>query len=180
VIEVLARFRHPFSIITKSALILRDLDMLAPMARREPGAGGDVDHQPGPQAGPQHGAARRDAQKRRIDAVRQLTEAGVPTTVMFAPSIPGLNDHEMEAVLEARRRGRRHGGPAMWPLRLPLEIKDLFRSGWPPTIPTAPAGDVAGPPDARRQGLRRRVGQRMTGKGPVADSAWTASCRRWT
>jgi DNA repair photolyase len=64
--------------------------------------------------------------ERRLDAVRQLSAAGVPTIVMFAPVIPGLNDHELEAVLERSAEAGAVGAGYVV-LRLPLEIKDLFR-----------------------------------------------------
>ena len=125
VLEVLQRFRHPFSIITKSHAITRDLDILGPMGR----------------AGLAHAAVsittldrkharsmepRAATPERRLDAVRRLTEAGCPTIVMFAPVIPGLNDHELEAVLERSAEAGAVGAGHVV-LRLPLEIKELFR-----------------------------------------------------
>ena len=90
---------------------------------------------------------------RRLDAIRALSAAGVPAGVMFAPMIPGLNDHEMEAILEAAAEaGATRAGFTV--LRLPLEIKDLFEE-WLAPAPARPrrAGAVAGPPDARRRAL---------------------------
>ncbi len=125
VLEVLAECDHPVSIVTKSALILRDLDILAPMAKRGLAKAylsvTTLDRRLARRMEP-----RAATPERRLDAIRGLAEAGVPTGVMFAPAIPGLNDHEMEAVLEAARdAGASAAGYIL--LRLPLEIKELFR-----------------------------------------------------
>ena len=125
VLEVLYEFRHPVGIVTKSALILRDLDILAPMA--EMGLAKvalsvtTLDRKLARTMEP-----RAATPSKRIDAIRQLNEAGVPAAVMFAPVIPALNDEELEAVLgEAAEAGAKNAGYVL--LRLPLEIKDLFR-----------------------------------------------------
>jgi DNA repair photolyase len=125
VLEVLYEFRHPVAIVTKSALILRDLDILAPMA--EMGLAKvalsvtTLDRKLARTMEP-----RAATPSKRIDAIRQLNEAGVPAAVMFAPVIPALNDEELEAVLgEAAEAGAKNAGYVL--LRLPLEIKDLFR-----------------------------------------------------
>lgn len=125
VLEVLQRYRHPVAIITKSQLVLRDLDILAEMAAHnlakvaisvtslDPALSRKME----PRAAAPH---------RRIDAIRLLSEAGVPTTVMAAPIIPTLNDPEMEDILEAAAKaGARQAGYVI--LRLPLEIKELAR-----------------------------------------------------
>ena len=123
VIKVLTRFGHPFSAITKSALILRDLDLLAPAAAagltRVAVSITTLDRRLARSMEP-----RAATPQKRLDTVRQLTQAGVPVVVMFAPCIPGLNDHEMEAVLEqASAAGATGAGYVA--LRLPHEIKDL-------------------------------------------------------
>lgn len=125
VVEVLSRFSHPFTIITKSALIARDLDLMGPMAARNLTRAAisvtTLDRKLARAMEP-----RAATPERRIWAIRQLSEAGVPVTVMYAPVIPGLNDHEMEAVLErAAEAGATGAGYVA--LRLPREIKDLFR-----------------------------------------------------
>ncbi|MEX2648460.1 MAG: PA0069 family radical SAM protein [Alphaproteobacteria bacterium] len=125
VLEVLAACAHPVGIVTKSALILRDRDILAPMAHlRLAKAFLSVTTL-------DRGLARRmepraATPERRLETIRGLAEAGIPTGVMVAPVIPGLNDHEMEAVLEAAKAaGATTAGYVL--IRLPLEIKDLFR-----------------------------------------------------
>jgi DNA repair photolyase len=107
--------------------------------------------------------------KRRLDALRQLTAAGVPTTVMFAPSIPSLNDHEMEAVLEAAAgAGATTAGYVA--LRLPLEIKDLFEE-WLASDHPDRAKRVMSLVRQMRGGAAysSEWGKRMTGEGPVAE-----------
>lgn len=124
ILKVLAEYDHPVTILTKSRLIVRDLDLLAPMAEK-----GLVkvalslttlDRKLARNMEP-----RASTPQRRLDAIRLMSDAGVPTGVMFAPVIPALNDHEMEAVLSAAAHaGAREAGYIL--LRLPLELKDLF------------------------------------------------------
>jgi DNA repair photolyase len=106
---------------------------------------------------------------KRIEAVRRLTEAGVPVTVMFAPAIPGLNDHEVEAVLEASAKaGARAAGYVA--LRLPREIAQLFEE-WLETDHPDRARRVMSLVRQVRRGetYRSGGGERMTGEGPVAE-----------
>ena len=168
VLETLARFRHPFSIITKSNLITRDLDILGPMGQaglaRAAVSITSLDHRLSRSMEP-----RAATPKRRLDAVRQLTAAGVPTTVMFAPSIPSLNDHEMEAVLEAAAAaGATTAGYVA--VRLPLEIKDLFEE-WLAAEHPDRARRVMSLVRQMRGGAAYSTewGKRMTGEGPVAE-----------
>lgn len=125
VLEVLRDFRHPVAIVTKSPLILRDIDILSEMAAMGLAKAAlsvtTLDRKLARVMEPRAGTPSR-----RLQAIRGLTDAGIPTGVMFAPAIPALNDHEMEAVLTAARdHGARSAGYVL--LRLPLEIKDLFR-----------------------------------------------------
>ena len=125
VLEVLERFSHPTSIITKSALIARDADVLGALASRGLARAfvsiTTLDRKLARAMEP-----RAATPERRLAAVKALSEAGVPVGVGFAPVIPGLNDHEMEAVLEKAKEAG--AVSAMYvTLRLPLEIKDLFR-----------------------------------------------------
>jgi DNA repair photolyase len=167
VIEVLARFNHPFSIITKSALILRDLDLLAPMAAknlvRVAISITSLDRKLARSMEP-----RAATPEKRIAAVKALSDAGVPTIVMFAPAIPGLNDHEMEAVLErSATAGARGAGYVA--LRLPLEIADLFQE-WLATDHPDRASRVMSLVRQMRGGKTydSQWGQRMKGQGPLA------------
>ena len=168
VIEVLGRFSHPFSIITKSALIARDLDVLGPLGRRNLVRAAvsitTVDRKLARSMEP-----RAATPERRLQAVRQLTDAGVPTIVMFAPAIPGLNDHELEEVLERAREAGAIGAGYV-ALRLPLEIKDLFRE-WLETDHPDRARKVMSLVRQMRKGkdYDSNWGSRMTGQGPIAD-----------
>ena len=125
VLEVLYEFRHPVGIVTKSALILRDLDILAPMA--EMGlAKAALSVTTLNRSLARTMEPRASTPPKRIEAIRELNAAGVPAAVMFAPVIPALNDEELENVLAAAHEaGARSAGYVL--LRLPLEIKDLFR-----------------------------------------------------
>ena len=167
-IEVLTRFRHAFSVITKSALILRDLDLLAEMAGEELTRVAvsitSLDRKLARSMEP-----RAATPEKRLDAVRRLSAAGVPVTVMFAPCIPGLNDHEMEAVLSAAAAAGAKGAGYV-ALRLPLEIKDLFRE-WLETDHPDRARRVMSLVRQMRGGkdYDSQWGRRMTGQGPVGD-----------
>ena len=168
VIEVLARFNHPFSIITKSALILRDLDLIAPMAEknlvRVAVSITTLDRKLARSMEP-----RAATPEKRIATVKALAEAGVPTSVMFAPAIPGLNDHEMEAVLE-RSAAAGARGAGFVTLRLPMEIAELFQE-WLATDHPDRASRVMSLVRQMRGGKDYDAdwGSRMKGAGPVAD-----------
>ncbi|HZL00297.1 MAG TPA: PA0069 family radical SAM protein [Caulobacteraceae bacterium] len=168
ILEVLARFRHPFSIITKSALIARDLDLLGPMAAagltRAAVSITTLDRTLARKMEP-----RAATPTRRLDAVRALSAAGVPTVVMFAPVIPGLNDHELESVVAAASQAGA-AGAAYVALRLPLEIKDLFREWLQGAFPDR-AGRVMSLVRQMRGGrdYDPQWSKRMKGEGPIAD-----------
>jgi DNA repair photolyase len=168
ILEVLQRFRHPFSVITKSALILRDLDILAPMASanlcRVAISVTSLDRRLARSMEP-----RAATPEKRIAAIKALSDAGVPVIVMFAPAIPGLNDHEMEAVLErAAEAGARGAGYVA--LRLPREIKDLFQE-WLATDHPDRAARVMSLVRQMRGGKDYDMewGKRMRGEGPIAE-----------
>ncbi len=124
-LKVLRDFQHPVGIVTKGALIERDLDILAPMARNGLVRVGislttldrDLSRRMEPRA---------PSPQRRLGMIRNLTEAGVPVRVMTSPVIPGLTDHELENLLEA---GKQAGADAAsWiMLRLPREVSALWR-----------------------------------------------------
>jgi DNA repair photolyase len=124
ILEVLRAFKHPVAIVTKSPLILRDLDILSEMAAEGLAKAAlsvtTLDRKLARMMEPRAGTPSR-----RLQAITGLAEAGIPAGVMFAPAIPALNDEEMEAVLRAAAdAGARSAGYVL--LRLPLEIKDLF------------------------------------------------------
>jgi DNA repair photolyase len=107
--------------------------------------------------------------ERRLEAVRRLTQAGVPTVVMFAPVIPGLNDHELEGVLEAAAQAGASGAGYVV-LRLPREIKDLFAE-WLAARRPDRAGRVMSLVRQMRGGkdYDAEWGKRMKGQGPIAE-----------
>ena len=167
VLEVLERFNHPFSIISKSALILRDLDVISSMSTknlvRVAISITTLDRRLARSMEP-----RAATPEKRLEAVRRLAGAGVPVIVMFAPCIPGLNDHEMEAVLQrAAEAGARGAGYVA--LRLPLEIKDLFEE-WLATDHPDRASRVMSLIRQIRGGKAydSQWGKRMKGEGPIA------------
>jgi DNA repair photolyase len=125
ILEVLDRAGHPVGIVTKSALVLRDLDILARMAERNLAKvalsvttlDADLARRMEPRAA---------TPMRRLETLRRLSQAGVPTTVLVAPIIPALNDSEIERILDAAQAaGVKEAGYVL--LRLPLEVRDLFR-----------------------------------------------------
>ncbi|MGL5445692.1 MAG: PA0069 family radical SAM protein [Rhabdaerophilum sp.] len=125
ILEVLSRFNHPVTIVTKNTLVTRDIDILAPMAER-----GLVrvalslttlDRNLARAMEP-----RATTPMRRVEAMRTLVQAGIPVSVMTAPIIPALNDHEIESLLEASHAAGATGAGYVL-LRLPLELRDLFR-----------------------------------------------------
>ena len=125
ILEVLDRTSHPVGIVTKSALVVRDIDILARMAER-----GLVKVALSVTTLDRHVARKMEPRAstptRRLEAIRLLSEAGIPTQVMVAPIVPALNDSEIERILDAAyEAGARDAGYVL--LRLPLELKDLFR-----------------------------------------------------
>jgi DNA repair photolyase len=167
VIEVLDRFNHPFSVISKSALILRDLDLMASMSTknlvRVAISITTLDRKLARSMEP-----RAATPGKRVEAVKKLADAGVPVIVMFAPCIPGLNDHEMEAVLEAAAAAGARGAGYV-ALRLPLEIADLFQE-WLATDHPDRASKVMSLIRQIRGGKTydSQWGKRMKGEGPIA------------
>ena len=180
-LEVCRATRHPVGLVTKSALVLRDLDILAPMAADglakvavsittlDPKLARTME----PRAAAPH---------RRLSTVRALADAGVPVTVMVAPLIPALNDPEIEAILEASAgAGAQAAGYVA--LRLPLEIKDLFAQWLEAHRPDA-ARRIMGLVRAMHGGkaYRAQFGLRQRGSGPYADlmgKRFRAAVRRY-
>ena len=125
ILEVLERAGHPVGIVTKSALVARDADILGRMAERGLAKVAisvtTLDRGLARQMEP-----RASTPPRRLDAIKTLSDAGVPVAVMVAPVIPALNDSEIERILEAcAQQGAKEAGYVM--LRLPHELKDLIR-----------------------------------------------------
>jgi DNA repair photolyase len=180
VLEVLARTRHPASIITKSAMILRDLDLLVDMARDNlmsvaisiTSLSSETKRVLEP---------RTASPQARLRALRELNAAGVPAGVMVAPIIPAITDHEMEAILEAAAgAGARWAGYTM--VRLPYEIKDLFRDWLTEHFPDR-ASHVMSLIREMRGGrdYDSTFGLRMRGTGPIAElvrDRFKMACRR--
>ncbi|MEO7135894.1 MAG: PA0069 family radical SAM protein [Vicinamibacterales bacterium] len=167
ILRVLSDFNHPVGIVTKSHLVTRDIDILADMARRNLAEvflsvttlDKDLARAMEPRASAPH---------RRLDAIRALATAGIPAGVMTAPMIPGLNDHEMEAILDAAvDAGATRAGYV--PLRLPLEIKELFEE-WLKTHRPDRAERVLSLIRQMRGGklYDAEFGSRMRGEGPLA------------
>lgn len=168
IVEVLAACRHPLTIVSKSALVERDVDLLQPMA-----AQGLVqvfisvttlDRELARRMEP-----RAAAPQRRIETLRRLAAAGIPCGVMFAPVIPALNEHELERVLEtAAQAGARYAGYVV--LRLPREVNGLFQDWLQQHYPLkyervmARIRDLRGGSDSDAT-----FGRRMTGAGVFAD-----------
>ncbi|HEX2655363.1 MAG TPA: PA0069 family radical SAM protein [Xanthobacteraceae bacterium] len=167
ILQVLDRVGHPVGIVTKSALVLRDIDILARMAKRnlvrvalsvttlDPALSRVME-------------PRATTPSRRLDALRQLSQAGVPTTVMIAPVIPAINDPEIERILDAAASaGVSDAGYIL--LRLPLELRDLFREWLTANFPDRERHvfklirDMRGGKD-----YDATWGERMRGSGPYA------------
>src|SRR5213592_63839 len=173
ILEVLERAGHPVGIVTKSALVTRDLDILARMAKRnlvkvalsvttlDPKLARTME-------------PRASTPPKRLEALRLLSEAGIPSTVMVAPVIPALNDSEIERILDAAAHaGAREASYVL--LRLPLEVRDLFREWLMANYPDryrhvfTLIRDMRGGRD-----YDAKWGERMKGTGPMA---WTIGRR---
>ncbi len=181
VLEVLTKARHPLSIITKSALILRDLDLLTDLARDGLVSVAvsitTLDAETKRVLEPRTGSPQA-----RLKAVAELNAAGVPAGVMVAPVIPAITDHEMEDILEAAAAaGARWAGYIL--LRLPYEIKDLFRDWLTEHFPDRAAHVMSLIRDMRGgHDNDPRFGTRMRGTGPIADllrNRFQIACKRF-
>ena len=167
ILEVLDRAGHPVAIVTKSALVLRDLDILSRMARRHLiKVGISVTTLDGKLARSME--PRASTPTKRLEALQALAKAGVPAKVMVAPVIPALNDSEMERILDsAAHLGVTEANYVL--LRLPLEVRDLFREWMMANYPDryrhvfTLIRDMRGGRDYDSQ-----WGTRMTGTGPLA------------
>ncbi len=167
VLQVLDRFNHPVTIVTKSAGVLRDIDLLASMARRnlvrvylsvttlDPKLARSME-------------PRAAAPMRRLQAIGELSRAGIPVGVLAAPMIPGLNDAELERILDAATRaGADCAAYAL--LRLPLEVKQIFEDWLHTHFPDRARHVLELVRETRAGGLNdSRFGERFTGTGAYA------------
>ncbi len=126
ILEVLSAFRHPVTITTKSALVLRDIDILAPMAAQGLAAVSvsvtTLDRDLSRILEP-----RASVPAMRLEAIRRLNAAGIPTACMVAPVIPFVTDHEFEAIIAAAKQAGATAASYIL-LRLPFEVKELFEA----------------------------------------------------
>ncbi len=168
ILEVMARTRHPVGIVTKSALVVRDIDILADLARdglvRVALSVTTLDGRVARAMEP-----RAATPVRRLDAIRELSAADIPTTIMTAPIVPGLNDHEIEALLEAGGEAGAESASYVL-LRLPLELKQLFREWLEEQFPDR-ANRVINLLQGMHGGVdyRSEFGLRQRGTGPFAE-----------
>ena len=168
ILQVLRECKHPVSIVTKSALVVRDIDILSDMARDglanvtlsvttlDPELARTME-------------PRAPAPIRRIETIAALSAAGIPTGVMAAPIIPAINDMELERILDAAA-GAGATSAAYVLLRLPLEIKDLFEEWLMAHYPQRALRVMALVRDTRSgKNYDSRWGTRMRGEGPYAE-----------
>jgi DNA repair photolyase len=180
ILEVLRDSNHPVGIVTKSALVMRDIDILSEMAQKNLAKVAlsitTLDHRLARAMEP-----RASTPTKRLEAIRALANAGIPSAVMVAPIIPAINDSEIERILDAAAdAGATEAGYVM--LRLPLEIKDLFREWLNEHFPNkfnhviSLVRDLHGGKD-----YDSTFGKRQTGSGPYAWSIgrrFELACRR--
>ncbi len=173
ILKVLDQFNHPVTIVTKSALVIRDLDILSSMASRNlirvALSITSLDARLCRAMEP-----RASTPTKRMAALETLSAAGVPTGVMVAPIIPGLNDHEIEKILRGSHyAGAQHAGFIL--LRMPREIKDLFREWLCEAAPDKASKVLKLIRDTRGgKEYDAAWGKRMRGDGPYA---WTIQRR---
>ncbi len=167
VLETLRRARHPASIVTKSNLVLRDLDILSDMARdglvKVFVSVTTLDRALARKMEP-----RAPTPEKRIEAIARLNDAGVPAGVMVAPIIPAVNDSEIETIVtRAFAAGAREGGYIV--LRLPLELRDMFREWLQVHFPDRLKRSVSLVQSMREgKDYEAQWGRRMAGSGPYA------------
>ena len=168
ILDILEQTGHPVAIVTKSSLILRDLDRLKALNERNlikvaisvTSLDGKLARALEPRAA---------SPKRRLETIEKLTEAGIPTSVLVAPIIPALNDSELEAILKATyEAGAREAGTIL--LRLPNEVSALFQDWLVKHYPDR-YRHVMNVLRSMRGGrdYDSRAGHRMRGTGPYAD-----------
>ena len=168
VLEVLEQFNHPVAVVTKSAGVLRDIDILSRMAARGLArvclSVTTLDAKLARILEP-----RASTPERRLDAIARLSEAGIPVAVLAAPMIPAVNDMELERILErAASQGADRAGYVL--LRLPLELGEIFEAWLHQHMPERAAKVMALVRQTRGGEIYdSRFGQRQTGSGPYAE-----------
>ncbi len=180
ILEVLRDFRNPVGIITKNALVTRDVDLLRELADHDAAAvylsittlDQELQRALEPRTSPPHA---------RLEAIRTLANAGIPVGVMVAPVIPALTDHEVPAILEAAANaGARFAGKVV--LRLPHAVKEIFTDWLQEHRPLRAEKVLNRIKDLRGGALNdARFGTRMTGEGEFARSIeqlFALGCRR--
>jgi DNA repair photolyase len=181
VLQVLDRYNHPVGIVTKSAGVLRDLDILTSMAQRRLVrvylSVTTLDAALARKMEP-----RAAAPARRLQAIAELTRAGVPAGVMVAPMIPGLNDAEMEKIVEAASRaGARHSAYVL--LRLPHELRQMFEDWLAVHFPDRAKHVLSLVRETRGGALNdSRFHHRFSGQGVYADlllRRFTRAVKQW-
>lgn len=167
ILEVLAELKHPVMITTKSAMVARDIDVLAAMAEDKlvnvTLSVTTLDKRLARAMEP-----RASTPVRRLSAIEALTQAGIPTWVNASPMIPALNDHELEGILQAAHQAGASGASYIL-LRLPLEVRDIFKS-WLVEHYPGRYRHVLSVLRSMRGGADydARWGKRMEGTGPFA------------
>jgi DNA repair photolyase len=167
ILEVMLETRHPVMITTKSALIIRDLDILTELAKlglvKVALSMTSMDHKLSRKMEP-----RASSPARRLEAIRLLSEAGVPVAVFASPMIPAINDMELERILDAAA-AQGAVSASMILLRLPGEVRDVFREWLLRHFPDRVRHVLALVRDTRGgKDYDSRWGTRMTGEGPYA------------
>jgi DNA repair photolyase len=180
VLEVCAEFNHPVGLITKNAGIERDIDILAPMAAKGLASVtiscNNLDHDIARRLEP-----RCSAPTRRLQAMKALSDAGIPVCVLVAPVVPFLTDDQIEPVLEvAWEHGARQAGYVL--LRLPWEVKDLFKD-WLERHYPLKAKHIMSRVHEMREGRDNDpcFGTRMIGSGKLAElleKRFDIACKR--
>ncbi len=168
VLEVLEAFNHPVTIVTKSSLVLRDVDILSRMAARKLARVAvsvtTLDRNLARIMEP-----RAATPLRRVQAIGELTRAGIPAVVMAAPMIPGLNDAELERILEVSAEAGATGASYVL-LRLPHELRQMFTEWLNAHVPDRAAHVLSLIRQTRGGALNdARFGHRFGGMGPYAD-----------
>lgn len=167
ILEVLEKAGHPVGIVTKSALVMRDIDILSRMAKRNLVKVGISVTTMDPKLA-RNMEPRASTPSKRLEALKALTDAGIPTKVMMSPIIPALNDQEMERILDsAAHIGVPEASYII--LRLPLEVRDLFREWLMANYPDRYRHVFTLIRDMREgRDYDSQWGARMKGTGPMA------------